>query len=318
MHPAGLRLAPGMKALTYASFGGSDRFTLTDVDDPHVGPDTIVVRVEAAGLNPVDYKIREGYLQGLIDTHLPAVPGWDVAGVVEKVGLDTPEFAVGDRVFAYARTDVVRGGSVAEKMAVPVRTAAHIPDGVDATTAAAVPLAGLTALQAVERSGLGDGDVVLVHGAAGGVGSFGVQLAKLRGARVIGTASERNHDYLRSLGAEPVTYGDGLAERVRELAPEGVDVVLDFAGGASLDSTPAVLRDGGSVISIADGRAATEFGGQSIWVRPDAAQLAELGRLVAAGDLRVEVAATYPLDDAVAAYRSLEQGHTRGKIVVTA
>ncbi|MDF2920935.1 MAG: alcohol dehydrogenase [Microbacterium sp.] len=264
-----------MKALTYNEFGGNDRFEITDREMPHIGPDTLVVRVVAAGLNPVDYKVREGYLQGLLDVQLPAVPGWDVAGVVEKVGLDTPEFQVGDPVLAYARADVVSGGSVAEYMAVPI------------------------------------------HGAAGGVGSFGVQLARLRGARVIGTASERNHDYLRELGAEPVVYGDGLADRVREVAPEGVDVVLDFAGGSSLDSTNDLLREGGVVTSIADPRAASEFGGNYIWVRPDAAQLAELARLAADGSLRVEVAETFPLDDAAAAYARLEEGHTRGKIVVT-
>lgn len=306
-----------MKALSYSEFGGNDRFALVDRDTPHPGPDTLVVRVVAAGLNPVDYKIREGYLRGLIDTALPTVPGWDVAGIVEQVGLDTPEFAVGDAVLAYARADVVANGSVAEYMPVPVRTAAHKPEGLDFAAAAALPLAGLTALQAIERAGLDAGATVLVHGAAGGVGSFGVQLARLRGATVIGTASPGNHDYLRSLGATPVTYGDGLAERVREAAPDGVDVILDFAGGASLDSTADVLRPGGTVVSIADPRARTEFGGHYVWVRPDSAQLAELARLAADGSLRVEVAETFPLDEAAAAYARLEEGHTRGKIVVT-
>lgn len=306
-----------MKALTYNEFGGNDRFEITERDMPHIGPDTLVVRVVAAGLNPVDYKVREGYLQGLLDVQLPAVPGWDVAGIVEKTGIDTPEFQVGDAVLAYARADVVSGGSVAEYMAVPVRTAAPKPEGLGFAEAAALPLTGLTALQAIERSGVDAGSTVLIHGAAGGVGSFGVQLARLRGARVIGTASERNHDYLRGLGAEPVTYGDGLAGRVRDLAPDGVDVVLDFAGGHSLDDTADILRDGGVVTSIADARAASEFGGNYIWVRPDAAQLAELARLAADGSLRVEVAETFPLADAAAAYARLEEGHTRGKIVVT-
>lgn len=306
-----------MKALTYSEFGGNDRLEITEQDAPHPGPDTLVVRVVAAGLNPVDYKIREGYLRGLIDTALPAVPGWDVAGVVEKVGLDTPEFQVGDAVLAYARADVVQRGSVAEFMPVPVRTAAPKPEGLDFAAAAALPLAGLTALQAIERSGLESGATVLVHAAAGGVGSFGVQLARLRGATVIGTASEGNHDYLRELGAEPVAYGDGLAERVRAIAPDGVDVVLDFAGGSSLDSTREVLRDGGTVVSITDPRAATEFGGHYVWVRPNAEQLGELAQLAADGTLRIEIAETFPLDDAAAAYARLEEGHTRGKIVVT-
>jgi len=304
-----------MKALVYSDFGGADRFAFDDREVPHIGPDTVLVKVAAAGINPVDYKVREGYLRGLIDVALPAVPGWDVAGVVEKVGLDTPEFEVGDRIVAYSRADIVQHGTVAEYAPVPVRTAAKIPDGVSFEQAAALPLAGLTALQTVERSGLGEGDTVLIHNAAGGVGSFAVQLARLRGARVIGTASAAKHDYLRSLGAEPVEYGDRLVEQVTALAPDGIDVVLDYAGGDALDSTPQLLRDGGQVVSIADPRARTEFDGIYAWVRPDAAQLGALAQLLADGGLRVDVT-TFPFDDAIEAYRELERGHARGKIVV--
>ena len=297
-----------MKALVYSDLGGNDRFELTDREEPHVGPDTLVVRVVAAGINPVDYKIREGYLRGLIDTRLPAVPGWDVAGVVEKTGLDTPEFAVGDEVLAYARADVVEHGSVAELMPVPVRAATRKPEGLSFEAAAALPLAGLTALQTLERAGVTAGQTVLIHGAAGGVGSFGVQLARLRGARVVGTASPRNHDYLRDLGAEPVVYGEPLVPAARALVPGGFDVIVDFVGGTTLDSTPELLAPDGVVASIADARARTEFGGHYVWVRPNAQQL---------GELRVEIAASYPLEEAAAAYAALEQGHTRGKIVVT-
>ena len=306
-----------MKALEYDDFGGNDRFRVAERETPHIGPDTLLVRVVAAGINPVDYKVREGNLRGLIDTHLPAVPGWDVAGVVERPGLDTPEFQAGDPILAYARADVVRHGSVAEFMPVPVRTATRKPDALPFEKAAALPLTGLTALQALERAGVSEGQTVLIHGAAGGVGSFGVQLARLRGARVLGTASAGNHDYLRELGAEPVEYGEGLVAAVGEIAPDGIDVVVDFAGGSSLDTTDALRREGGTVVSIADSRAATEFGGHYVWVRPDAGQLAHLARLAADGTLRVEVAATYPLAEAAAAYAELEQGHTRGKIVVT-
>lgn len=158
---------------------------------------------------------------------------------------------------------------------------------------------------------------MLVHNAAGGVGSFAVQLARLRGARVIGTASAAKHDYVRSLGAEPVEYGDPLIEQVRALAPDGIDVVLDYAGGGALDSTPALLREGGFVVSITDPRARDEFDGVYAWVRPDAVQLAALAQLAADGTLRIERAATYPLADAVEAYRQLEAGHVQGKIVVT-
>lgn len=306
-----------MRALEYSDFGGNDRFRLVERAEPHIGPDTLVVRVVAAGINPVDFKVREGYLRGVIDTQLPAVPGWDVAGIVEKTGLDTPEFAVGDAVLAYARADVVQHGSLAEYMPVPVRTATRKPEGVSFEQAAALPLTGLTALQTLERAGVRAGQTVLIHGASGGVGSFGVQLAVLRGARVIGTASPANHDYVRSLGAEPVAYGEGLVDAARAFAPDGFDVIVDYAGGTSLDSVPELRASGGTVVSIADPRARTEFGGHYVWVRPDAGQLAELAALVADGSLRVEIAATYPLAEGAAAYAALEEGHTRGKIVVT-
>lgn len=291
--------------------------TVGEVPDPHIGPDTMLVKVVAAGINPVDYKVREGYLAGLIDTIFPAVPGWDVAGVVVRPGLDTPEFSSGDEVLAYARADVVHSGTLAELVAVPVRTATRKPAAVSFEDAAALPLTGLTALQSIRRSGLREGDTVLVHAAAGGVGAFATQLAVLAGARVVGTAGPANHEFLRSLGAEPVAYGEGLVAAARAVAPDGFDVVLDYVGGAALDVTPDLLRPGGSVVSIADGRAASEFGGQYVWVRPDRDDLAELAGLVADGRLRVHVSAVYDLEHAVDAYRALESGHTRGKIVVT-
>lgn len=306
-----------MRALHYNEFGGPDVMTVGEVPDPHIGPDTMLVKVVAAGINPVDYKVREGYLAGLIDTIFPAVPGWDVAGVVVSPGLDTPEFAAGDEVLAYARADVVHSGTLAELVAVPVRTATRKPAAVSFEDAAALPLTGLTALQSIRRSGLREGDTVLVHAAAGGVGAFATQLAVLAGARVVGTAGPANHEFLRSLGAEPVAYGEGLAAAARAVAPDGFDVVLDYVGGAALDVTPDLLRPGGSVVSIADGRAASEFGGQYVWVRPDRDDLAELAGLVADGRLRVHVSAVYDLEHAVDAYRALESGHTRGKIVVT-
>jgi len=306
-----------VRALHYNEFGGPDVMTVGEVPDPHIGPDTMLVKVVAAGINPVDYKVREGYLAGLIDTIFPAVPGWDVAGVVVRPGLDTPEFAAGDEVLAYARADVVHSGTLAELVAVPVRTATRKPAAVSFEDAAALPLTGLTALQSIRRSGLREGDTVLVHAAAGGVGAFATQLAVLAGARVVGTAGPANHEFLRSLGAEPVAYGEGLVAAARAVAPDGFDVVLDYVGGAALDVTPDLLRPGGSVVSIADGRAASEFGGQYVWVRPDRDDLAELAGLVADGRLRVHLSAVYDLEHAVDAYRALESGHTRGKIVVT-
>lgn len=305
-----------MKAVAYETFGGSEVLRVVDRPDPHIGPDVVLVKVVAAGLNPVDYKIRQGHLQGLIDTHLPAVPAWDVAGVVVKLGLDTPEFAAGDEILAYARKDIVSDGTLAEYVAVPVRTAAMKPAGLSFEQAAALPLAGLTALQSVRRSGLGSGSTVLVHAAAGGVGSIATQLAVHAGARVVGTASPGNHKYLRGLGADPIAYGDGLVEAARTAAPDGFDVILDYVGGQAIDTAGALLRPGGRIVSIIDARARDELGGAYVWVRPDSADLAELADLAARGTVRVEVSQTFDLDHAADAYRALETGHTRGKIVV--
>jgi NADPH2:quinone reductase len=245
----------------------------------------------------------------------PVVPGWDVAGVVVRTGLDAPEFAVGDEVLAYVRKDFVHGGTLAELVEVPVRTAAHKPASLSFEEAAALPLAGLTALQTVRRSGLDTGSTVLVHAAAGGVGSFAVQLAVMAGARVIGTAGQANHDYLRTLGAEPVSYGDGLVASARALVPAGFDVILDYVGGQAVDTVPDLLRPGGTVVSIADGRV-TALGGTYAWVRPSSSDLAELAALAAAGLLLVAVSEIFDLDHAAEAYAALEGGHTRGKIVV--
>ncbi len=306
-----------MRAVVYEEFGGADVLRVEDRPEPHIGADAVVVKVAAASLNPVDYKIREGYLRGLMDVFFPAIPAWDVSGTVVKAGLDTPELQVGDEVLAYVRKDVVQDGTLAEYVAVPVRTAAKKPAGLSFEAAAALPLAGLTALQSIRRAGLTEGQTVLVHAAAGGVGSIAVQLAVHAGARVVGTASPGNHDYLRSLGAEPVAYGDGLVDAARAAAPDGFDVVLDYVGGQAIETAPALLRPGGTIASITDARARDELGGQYVWVRPDSADLAHLADLAARGVVKVEIAQTFPLEQAADAYRALETGHTRGKIVVT-
>ena len=307
-------VAVGMKAITYAEYGDPDILQLTDLADPKVGPGEVLIRVRSASVNPVDWKVMKGYLDGLMVVEFPAIPGWDVSGVVEAVGLDTPEWSVGDEVIAYARKDWVQGGTFAELVTAPVRTVARKPKSLDWHQAAGLPLAGLTAYQLLARLGLKEGETVLVHAAAGGVGLLAVQIARALGARVIGTASEGNHEFLRELGAQPVTYGAGLAERVRELAPDGVDVVADFVGGV-LDVTQAVLKDGGRHGSITDG-AVAEAGGLSAWVRPNAEDLTALGDLADAGKLTVPVAEVFALADAAKAFELSQTGHVRGKIAI--
>jgi NADPH:quinone reductase-like Zn-dependent oxidoreductase len=303
-----------MRAITYDQYGDPDNLTLSDVPEPKVGPAEVLIRVRSAAVNPVDWKVAAGGLDGLMNVTFPAIPGWDVSGVVERVGLDTPEFAPGDEVIAYARKDWVHGGTFAELVTVPVRAVARKPKALDWDQAAGLPLAGLSAYQLLSRLGVTKGETVLVHAAAGGVGILAVQIAKATGARVIGTASETNHEALRGFGAEPVTYGDGLAERVRELAPDGVDVVVDFVGGV-LDDTLAVLKEGGRHGSIVEGEVA-EKGGLYAWVRPNAADLQALADLADQGLLTVPVAQVFPLEKTAEAFRLSQGGHVRGKLAI--
>ncbi|MFD3680486.1 NADP-dependent oxidoreductase [Streptomyces sp. NPDC058613] len=303
-----------MRAMAYETYGGTEVLAETRLPVPKVGPGEVLVRVKYAGVNPVDWKIMSGGLDALMDVVYPVVPGWDVAGTVERVGIDTPEYAEGDEVMAYVRKDYVHGGTFAEFVTVPVRALAHKPASLGWAEAAGLPLAGLTAYQVLTRLGTGKGDTVLIHGAAGGVGSLGVQIARALGARVIGTASPRNHDRVRALGAEPVAYGDGLADRVRALAPEGATVVADFVGGV-LSVTREVLHNDGRHASIAD-PTVTGSGGEWMWVRPVGSDLAELARLADEGKLTVTVAETFPLAETAAAFALSQDGHTAGKIVI--
>lgn len=306
-----------MKAIAMTEYGEPGVLRLVDLPDPKIGPDVVLVRVKAASVNPVDWKVRQGYLDGAFSVHFPLVPGWDLAGVVEGAGPAVKEFAVGDEVVGYVRRDELQHGTFAELVPAPVRTLAHKPTSVSFVAAAGLPLTGLTAQQSLDAADVIAGDTVLVHAAAGGVGSFAVQLAAHRGARVIGTASESNHEYLRELGAEPVAYGPGLVDAVRAVAPDGVDVALDFVGGDALAASGELVTDRSRIVSIIDPAAVAELGGTYVFVRPDAGQLAELSGLVDKGVLRIEVAQTFPLAEAAAAHAASEVGHGRGKIVVT-
>ncbi|AXT85149.1 alcohol dehydrogenase [Aeromicrobium sp. A1-2] len=308
-----------MKAITYSSYGDSvGILELTDVDEPKIGPDWVKVAVRASSVNPVDWKLATGGMDGALDTFFPVTPGWDVAGVVEQVGPAVTTLEPGDEVFGYVRKDAVHGGTYAEKVSAPIRTLARKPRNASFAEAAAIPLAGLTAFQTVVHAlDIGPSDTVLIHGASGGVGSFAVQIAASLGARVLGTASEANHDYLRGLGAEPFVYGEGLVDRVRSAIPEGVTAVLDF-NGADLAVSPYLLSEtsAGRIASVID-PGVKEMGGQYVFVSPDFHDLEELAGLFDDGTLTVEIAATFALADTRQAWELSQQGHTRGKIVIT-
>ncbi|TDB77066.1 NADP-dependent oxidoreductase [Micromonospora sp. KC723] len=306
-----------MKAIAIDAYGSADRLALRDLPDPPVGPDTVLVRVRAAGVNPVDWKVREGLLAAAIPGHFPLVPGWDAAGVVAAVGPAVSGFSVGDEVVGYVRRDHIQHGTYAELVPAPERCLADKP--VRATWAAAggLPLAGLTAYQALRATRTGAGDTVLVHGAAGGVGHLAVQLARALGAdRVIGTAGEANHDFVRSFGAEPVHHGAGLADRVRAVAPDGVDVALDLFGGEALDVSAELLSRPGRLVSTADPEHVARLGGSYLFVKPSTPDLTVLAGLVDAGRLTVHVERTFPLAQAAAAQRLVRAGHVRGKVVL--
>lgn len=304
-----------MQAMTYSTYGGIEVLERIRLPLPKVAPGSVLIRVKAAGVNPVDWKIMSGGLDALMDVTFPIIPGWDVAGVVEAVGFDIPEFQVGDEVYSYGRRDTVRGGTSAEFVALPVSIVAHKPATLSWTQAAGLPLVGLTALRTLDALDLKSGESLLIHNGAGGVGRVAIQLAVQAGVRVIATASERNHARLRELGAEPVSYGDGLTERLNNVAPNGVDAVADFAG-VVLEASLTALKKGGRHASIAD-RTVQQHGGRYIWVRPDAKELDRLSVMVDSGSLTVDVGSTFPMQELAKAYKSSMTGYGDGKIVMT-
>lgn len=307
-----------MRAAVIDEYGGPEVLDVREVDDPKVGPDYVLVRVRAASINPVDYKIVAGKLDGAFPVVWPLIPGWDVAGEIIGMGPAARGFEEGQQVFGYARKDVIGTGSWADRVALHVRAVAPAPGSLDPVASSCLPLAGMTAWQVlVETLEVGDGDTVLIHGATGGVGHLATQIAVARGARVIGTCSEPNHDFLRELGGEPVAYGDGLAGRLAEVAPNGVDAVADLAGGGALDASDDLLRTPGRLTSIIDPASAKERGGTYLFVRPDVEHLAALADLVGEGRLSPHVQATYELGDVQDAVRDASDGSgVRGKVVI--
>jgi NADPH:quinone reductase-like Zn-dependent oxidoreductase len=309
-----------VRAAVYDRFGGADVLSVREIDEPPVGPDTVLVRARASSVNPVDWKIREGYLQGAYPHHLPIVPGWDVAGVVEAVGPAVRTgLQVGDEVYGYVRRDDIALGTTAELVAAPERTVTRKPAGLSFEEAAALPLAGLTAYQGVvEALEVGAGDRLLVHAASGGVGHLAVQIAKTRGATVIGTASPANHDWLRRLGADEVLdYSAGPVSKQLEDLGGPVDAVLDLIGGDALEDAPAQVGDTARVVSIVDAATVLAMGGRYVFVRPEREHLDALAALVDGGKLSVTVAETFSLDQVADAHRLSEAGHPQGKVVVT-
>jgi NADPH:quinone reductase-like Zn-dependent oxidoreductase len=297
-----------MKAVRFSQFGGPEVLEIVDLPDPHAGPGQVRIAVRAAGVNPSDWKKREG----LMDEELPQTLGYEAAGVVDEVGQGVTDVAVGDRVFGLSAD-----GAAQAELAV-LSFYAPIPASLDFAGAAALPAAVETATRALDQLGVSSGGTVLINGASGSVGGAAVQLAVARGARVIGTASPANHDYLRSLGAEPVAYGEGLADRVRALAPGGVDLALDVAGSGVLPELIELAGGPENVVTVADFAGAKEYGvrfssgdaGRAVHV------LGEIGGLIESGRFTPPAIQTFPLTDVAQAHRVSETGHVRGKLVL--
>lgn len=304
-----------MKAAAFAEFGGPEVLTLTDLPDPAAGAGQVRVRVRAAGVQPYDTAVRSGWTPPGIDPAFPRIPGNEFAGVVDRVGDGVTGVAAGDEVLGFTQL-----GAYAELVVVGANQVAVKPAGMPWEVAGGFAAGTNTARLALDQLEVGKDDTLLVHAAAGSVGQAAVQLAARRGATVIGTASPANHDFVRSLGGIPVEYGDGLLERVRAVAPGGIDAVIDGAGGAAFDVSLDLVADRSKIVTLVDHDRAPGLGVQL--VRPPApeyrqALMAELAGQYADGELRLHVRAAYPLERAADAHRDSETGHGRGKIVIT-
>jgi NADPH:quinone reductase len=308
------------RRIVATAFGGPESLSVQEVTPPEVGAHEVRIAVRAAGVNPVDAKM---YAAGN-DSSLPISLGYEASGVVTEVGADAADdrgaLSVGDEVIVFRFR-----GAYATELVVPDDAVTRKPVGLGWPEAACLLLSGATAVHTLTATSVAEGDTALLHGASGGVGLYAVQLARLRGARVIATASERNHDLLRELGAEPVAYGEGLLDRVRDLAPDGVDVALDLIGSdEAMDVSLALVADRQRIATIANFRRGPEEGVKLLGGGPGAdagddfryAARPDLARLAGESRLRVVLAATYPFDDVARAHLAIAGGHTTGKIAL--
>lgn len=301
-----------MKAAAISSYGPPDVLQVMEFEDPQAGKGQVRVRIKSAGVQPFDCAVRSsGWAPPGMTIQLPQILGNEFAGVVDQVGNDVSDFSVGSEVLGWALM-----ASYAEYVVVSPEQFIHKPHDMPWKEAGAITASGQTAHTALRELGVSQGDTVLIHAAAGGVGTFAVQLAKAWGATVIGTASERNHDYLRSIGAIPVTYGEGLADRVRALAPNGVDAALDAAGGDALRVSVDLVARKERIGTIVDFELAAQLGVRAIRSQRSAHRLAEVVELYKQRKLHIHISRSFSLQQAADAHREVETGHVRGKVVL--
>ncbi len=303
-----------MKGIRVQSFGGPEVLHYDDIPRPEPAADEVLIRVHAAGVNPVDWKMREGRNK---NRTLPFIPGWDLSGVIEMVGKDVSDWKVSDEV--YSRPDISRDGAYADYIAVRATEIARKPKSLDHIQAAGVPLAALTAWQVLFDAGnLSAGQRILIHAAAGGVGHYAVQLAKWKGAYVIGTASQHNHDFLHEIGADEMI--DYNTTRFEDVVHD-VDMVFDTMAGQTRDRSWQVLKKNGILVSIVGHPSeedAAKFGVRAgyVFVQPNNAELDQITGLVESGKLRTFIQQVFPLAEAPKAHELSQKGHTRGKIIL--
>jgi NADPH:quinone reductase-like Zn-dependent oxidoreductase len=306
-----------MKAIVVHEYGGPEVLKYEDAPQPEPKGDEVLVRVIAAGVNPVDRVARSEKSAEFFHIKLPAIPGYDFAGVVEKTGAKVTQFKTGDPIYAYVALN--KGGGYAEYAVATDREAALKPQSLTYVEAAAVPLVAETAWQAlIDTAKLNAGQTVLIHGGSGGVGSFAIQIAKARGAKVIATASTANQDLLKQLGADVAI--DYTRQKFEDVA-KNVDVVLDSVGKDTLVRSYGVVKKGGFIVSIVgdpDPAELEKYGihGASISVEPNSSELAEITKLINEKKIKVIVSQTLPLSEALKAHEQVATGHTRGKIVL--
>lgn len=302
-----------MKAMAVTTFGPPEVLTLMEMETPSAGPGTVRVRVKAAGVLPFDCGVREGTISYVRNKALPIIPGNEFAGVIDQVGEEVEGFEAGMEVLGFSLFN-----SYAEYIVVSADQIVKKPPHMPWEIAGGLSGNGQGAHMALKAIGIKHGDTVIIHGAAGGFGTWACQLAKGWGARtVIGTASGANHDYLRSLGVIPVHYGEGLVERVRAIAPQGVDAALDAAGAESLRASVELVPDKKRIRTMVASETADELGVPALEGTRSAARLQELTDLYEEGAIRIHLRQTFPLALAEEAHRLVETGHGRGKVVLT-
>jgi NADPH:quinone reductase-like Zn-dependent oxidoreductase len=311
-----------MRAIAEEKFGGS--IALMDLPTPGIGADKVLIRVRAAGVNPFDWKVADGELKDKLEHRFPLILGFDAAGVVERVGAEVTELAEGDEVYGYLFKPVIGGGAYAEYVSAPAAIVAKKPESLRFREAAALPVPGLTAMDLVDAVDPKEGETVLIVGATGGVGSYALQLATRRGARVIATARQTNEVFARELGAtETVDHTRrDLLTAVRMTHPDGIEAIIDVVSDRDvLDRLAGLIKEGGRLASsvyAADVKSLARRGikATNVGVRPDARRLEELSRMVDAGELTVSLERTFPLENAPEALEVSRSGHVRGKIVL--